>query len=61
MYEKTDKSTVVYYSKVQYTLQQTTIYTLEYQSKNLNILVTIMGVNPSGRGGHFPPPKPSDS
>ena len=49
MYEKTDKTTVVYYSKLQYTLQQTTIYTLEYQCKYFNITGTIIiGVNPSG-------------
>ena len=47
MYEKTDKTTVVYYTKLQYTLQQTTIYTLQYQCKYFNISGTIIGLNPS--------------
>ena len=54
MYEKTDKTTVVYYNNLQYTLQQTTIYTLEYQCKYFNISGTVICVNPSGGSDSAP-------
>ena len=41
----------MYYNKVQYTLQQTTMYTEEYQCKYFNIIVNTIHPN----GGHNPP------